>query len=121
MILVDTSVWIRHFRNTERTLFELLDDNAVLTHPIVIGELACGNLPRRPEILGTLLEMPTSPRASDEEALAFIERHRLMGLGIGYNDVHLLASALLAGDTRVWTVDARLQRAAARLFVSYNP
>ena len=121
MILVDTSVWIRHFRFSDPDLIQLLEDRAVLVHPIVVGELACGNLPRRAEVLGSLRKLPPAPRASDGEALGFIERHRLMGRGINYSDVHLLASAVLAGDARLWTTDVRLERAAARLFVSYSP
>ncbi|HEX2167560.1 MAG TPA: type II toxin-antitoxin system VapC family toxin [Longimicrobiales bacterium] len=120
MILVDTSVWIGHFRRSDRLLMELLEAGEVLTHPFVVGELACGNLPAPEEVLGLFQQLPTAPSASDPEALHFIERHRLMGRGIGYVDVHLLASAALADGARVWTADARLAAAASRLFLSYE-
>lgn len=121
MILVDTSVWIWHFRGKEPDLTRLLDTGQVLVHPLVIGELACGNLPGRREVLQALHKLPTAPRATDDEALNFIERHRLMGQGINYSDVHILSSVVLAADTQLWTFDARLAAAAARLSVWYDP
>ena len=84
------------------------------THAFVIGELACGNLNRREEILSLLAALPEAPAADQDEALAFVETHRLMGLGLGWIDVHLLASASLA-RLRLWTLDGRLGSAAARL------
>jgi predicted nucleic acid-binding protein len=121
VILVDTSVWIGHLRRSDPILSELLEAGDVLTHPLVVGELACGNLPAREEVLGLFQQLPAAPSASDPEALHFIERHRLMGRGIGYIDVHLLASAALAEGARLWTADARLAAAASRLFLSYDP
>lgn len=120
MILVDTSIWVGHFRSTVASLAELLEEGLVLSHPMVIGELACGNLPRRAEVLELMQQLPAAPSATDSEALLLIEERRLMGRGIGYVDVHLLASALLAGDARIWTADARLAAAAGRLTVSYG-
>lgn len=120
MILVDTSIWAGHFRQTDPTLMGLLDVGLVLTHPMVTGELACGNLPRRAEVLELLRELPAAPPATDEEALLLIEERRLMGRGIGYVDVHLLASALLAGDASLWTADARLAAAAGSLGVRHG-
>lgn len=121
MILVDTSVWIGHLRRGDAHLVDLLEQGEVGTHPMVIGELACGNLPWRKEVLALLSRLPMAPVASDAEALGFIEANRLMGRGIGYIDVHVLASALLADGTRLWTDDARLAGAARRLFVGYEP
>lgn len=118
MILVDTSVWISHFRRTDSRLVELLEAGDVLTHPMVIGELACGNLPKRDEVLSLLQQLPSAPAATDDEALTLIEHHRLMGRGVGYVDVHLLAAALLGDGVRLWTEDARLGAVARRLFVS---
>ena len=92
MILVDTSVWVDHLRAGEQGLEELLQHGRVLMHPFVIGELACGNLQNREMVLMLLHELPRAPVATDEEALLFIDRHRLYGLGIGYIDAHLLAS-----------------------------
>lgn len=121
MILADTSIWIGHLRKADPVLIELLEAGEVLAHPMVIGELACGTMPRRDEVLGALLELPAASVATDPEVLRFIDRHRLMGRGIGYVDVHLLAATLLSTDTRLWTADARLAAVAARLFVSFTP
>lgn len=121
MILVDSSVWVGHFRKSDPRLTELLHEGEVLTHPLVVGELACGNLRKRDEVLGMLHRLPAAPAATHQEALIFIERHRLMGRGIGYLDVHLLASTALAEDARLWTAETRLASAAARLFLSYVP
>lgn len=119
MILVDTSVWIDHLRASNPTLGAALARTQVLLHPFVIGELACGNLKNRQEVLQLLGELPTAPQASKGEALAFIEERALMGRGIGYIDVHLLASALLAGS-RFWTKDKRLAEVAAELGIAYE-
>lgn len=114
-ILADTSVWVDHLRSGNAALEAALENGDVITHPFVIGELACGNLRDRRELLGLLDALPSAPVATSAEALGFIERHRLMGRGIGYVDVHLLASALLAGDARLWTLDRRLAAIASAL------
>lgn len=116
-MLVDTSVWVDHFRRHDPALAKLLDHGEVECHPFVIGELACGNLRHRAEILMLLRRLPHTPVVEHDEALAFIERHRLMGTGLGWFDVHLLASALLAG-TSLWSRDRRLAAAASRLGIS---
>lgn len=115
MILVDTSVWIHHFRHAEPVLAAALDRGDVMTHPLVVGELACGNLRNRAEILGLLGDLPGSPEATHGEALRFIETHGLMGRGIGLIDVHLLASTALAGTALLWTRDNRLEAIARSL------
>jgi len=115
MILVDTSVWVDHLRTGEPTLADLLEHGRVLTHPFVIGELACGNLRNRDHVLGLLRKLPSAPSATDEEALFFIERHRLYGLGIGYIDAHLLAAASLADTASLWTRDKRLDACASAI------
>ena len=92
MILVDTSVWIDHLRKGDRGLAALLTASGVLMHPFVIGELACGNLRKRDEVLALLKDLPRVAVASDDEVLFFIERNALMGRGLGYVDVHLLAA-----------------------------
>ena len=107
MILVDTSVWVDDFRRGEPILSAALEAGEVLTHAFVIGEIACGNLKRRSEVLSLMRELPRSPTATDEEAQHFIDQHKLMGRGIGYIDVHLLASAALS-DVRLWTLDKKL-------------
>lgn len=115
MILADTSVWIDHLRKGDRALAAALDSCRVLMHTFVLGELACGNLANRTEVLRQLGELPAAPIATDEEVLTFIERRELMGRGIGYVDAHLLASAALSAGARLWTRDRRLAAVAAGL------
>jgi predicted nucleic acid-binding protein len=114
MILVDTSVWVDHFRNKSKELFNLLEEEKVVIHPFVVGELACGNLNNRHEILELLQNLPKSPRVNDEEILFFIDQFSLSGRGLGLIDIHLLASSRL-GDHTVWTRDKRLKSAAEEL------
>ncbi len=120
MILVDTSVWVDHLRSSEPKLVAVLEGGRVMTHPFVVGELACGNLKNRGDILKLLGDLPAAPTAADIEVLEFIERRALMGRGIGYIDVHLLAAAVLSGDTRLWTRDKRLADAAKELGISFE-
>ena len=119
MILVDTSVWVDHLREGDAALRAALLDGRVITHPFVIGELACGTMRRRAEILGLLNALPAARVATHEEALALIEGHRLAGAGIGWIDVHLLASARLS-HVRLWTRDQRLVAAARQLNVAHT-
>ena len=119
MVLVDTSVWVSHLRIGDAHLKQLLTDEEVVTHPFVIGELACGNLKNRQEILGLLQLLPQSDVASQEEVLKFIETHKLMGIGIGLIDVHLLASARLS-QIPLWTLDNKLNVPATKLGISYQ-
>jgi predicted nucleic acid-binding protein len=118
MMLVDTSVWIDHLRRRDAELVAMLSEGQVLVHPWVVGELACGNLQDRKLVLGLLQSLPLAPVASAGEVLFFIEQHALMGRGIGYVDVHLLAAARLAG-TRLWTRDRRLVVVADELGMAY--
>jgi predicted nucleic acid-binding protein len=120
MVLVDTSIWVDHLRRGEPALAELLQAGQVLMHPFVLGEIACGSLSGRASLLALLAQLPASPVAEADEVLAFIERHRLHGKGIGYVDVHLLAAALLSPGARLWTRDARLDAAAAPLKIAYR-
>jgi predicted nucleic acid-binding protein len=119
MILVDTSVWVDFLRRGCESLEGLLEKNQVLAHPSVIGELACGHLKNRSEILGLLHRLPKAANASDAEVLLFIEQHKLMGGGIGYIDAHLLASARLSHDAQLWTFDKRLAALASELSVAH--
>lgn len=114
MLLVDTSVWIDHFRQHDARLGDALEAGEVLTHPFVIGELACGNFKRREAVIGLLEQLPSATAAEHEEVLQLVESERLHGTGIGWMDAHLLASALLSGS-ELWTKDAALQRAWAVL------
>ena len=117
MVLVDTSVWIAHFREGQPVLAELLSDGLVLMHPFVSGELACGNLKDRASILSDFRSLPSAQCASDIEVMSLIENRRLWGRGLGWIDAHLLAAALLSG-CRFWTLDKRLGTAAAELDLS---
>ncbi|MXX09896.1 MAG: type II toxin-antitoxin system VapC family toxin [Nitrospira sp. SB0677_bin_15] len=120
MILIDTSVWIEHLRKGNRALAHLLNNNQVLIHPFVIGEIACGTLAHRDEVLARLKDLPALPKADESEALYCIERHQLMGLGLGYIDVHLLTATLLAPPTQLWTQDSRLKAAAKKMNFAYQ-
>ena len=119
MILADTSVWVAHFRGTTQELASALENGEVLCHPHIVGELACGNLKDRAETLRLLRDLPAATIATDEEVLTCIEENRLFGTGLGYTDVHLLASALLT-PTRLWTVDGALAREARRLKICWE-
>lgn len=120
MILVDTSVWVEHLRSGNPTLTSELAAGRVLAHPFVIGELACGNLRNRREVLDLLGRLPSVPAATHAEALDFLERRALMGRGIGFVDVHLLASAALAAPARLWTRDRRLAAVAVDLNLAWE-
>jgi predicted nucleic acid-binding protein len=111
VILVDTSVWVEHLRHGLPRLATLLQEGEVLIHPWVIGELACGNLRNRSEVLELMQGLPAATVASDAEVLLLIERDRLMGRGIGYVEAQLLASAKLS-HCRLWTQDRRLAAVA---------
>ncbi|MGQ0695384.1 MAG: type II toxin-antitoxin system VapC family toxin [Nitrospiraceae bacterium] len=117
--LVDTSVWLDHFRTNSPTLRQLLDEDLVVCHPLVIGELACGNMKHRSEVLESLAVLPTTPTVEYQELLTFIETHKLFGQGLGWIDVHLLASTLLQQVT-LWTRDQPLRQAARKLRCSYE-
>lgn len=108
MILVDTSVWVDHFRHTNAKLTAALEAGEVLIHPFILGELACGDVKNRRETLDLLAMLPSAIVATEPEALAFIEKRKLMAKGIGYIDVHLLASAALTPDATLWTLDKKL-------------
>jgi len=116
MILVDTSVWVQHLRAGNDRLKNLLFDQQVLCHPFVIGELACGMLQNRGEILTMLSALPEAHSLEHEEVMSFLDARRLYGRGIGWVDAHLLASTLLTGCA-IWTFDKPLRRAAEALNV----
>ena len=113
-MLVDTSVWVDHFRDHNAALAVSLERAEVHCHPLVIGELACGNLARREQVLSLLAALPQTPEARHLEVLSLIEAHRLSGRGIGWVDAHLLASAML-GNVKLWTLDKRLRTIAGEL------
>jgi predicted nucleic acid-binding protein len=119
MILVDTSVWINHLRLADARLAALLARGAVAMHLMVIGELACGNLHNRTELISLWRGLPTIAQASHDEALYFLEQNRLMGKGIGWVDLHLLAAVALRRDALLWTRDKRLAGLATTLGLSF--
>ncbi|MBU0714271.1 MAG: VapC toxin family PIN domain ribonuclease [Verrucomicrobia bacterium] len=117
MLLADTSIWVDHFRHGVSLLDNLLTSGQVATHPFVIGELACGNLANRAEILELLSSLPSLKMASHAEALHLIQTHSLHGAGIGWIDIHLLSSALL-NHAPIWTRDHKLNAAARKLGIA---
>ena len=118
MILVDTSVWVEHLRHGAIGLEALLNEGDVVCHPFIIGELSCGNLKNRAEILSLLQDLPMASRADDDEVTQFIEDRKLMGKGLGYIDIHLLMSALLT-KVPLWTTDKRLQEISLEVLPFY--
>ena len=119
MVLVDTSVWVTHLRKGDIQLEKLLLDGEVMCHPFVISELACGNIKNRSEILALLQALPKVPTIDIAEYLYFIEQNHLSGTGVGFVDVHLLASAQLAGIP-LWTNDKRLKETALKLKIYFS-
>lgn len=117
-ILVDTSVWVDHLRMDNSHLERLLNESKVLCHPFIIGELACGNLKNRSEILALLKELPFTPVSEFDEYMQFIDQNRLYGVGVGFVDVHLLTSSLLA-DASLWSFDKRLKKVAEDIGIAY--
>jgi|SRR5580658_5410325 predicted nucleic acid-binding protein len=114
MILVDTSVWVDHLRHGDERLAALLQQELVLVHPHVIGELSLGQ-PRQREFLSDMTDLPRANVASDEEVLHLITQEALFGIGIGYVDAHLLAATRLTVGATLWTRDKRLLAAAEKL------
>jgi len=118
MILVDTSVWVVHLRDGDIGLEALLNEGDVVCHPFIVGELACGNLKNRSEILSLLQALPMATHAEHEEVMQFIENYSLMGKGLGYIDMHLLASAILS-KVPLWTLDKKLNQVSSKLGLAY--
>ena len=118
MVLVDTSVWVHHFREGNAELEKLLNESQVMCHRFIIGEIACGNIKNRTEILTLLQQLPLVIQAKHEEVMGFIEINKLMGRGLGYIDMHLSASAKLTGIP-LWTFDKRLDETNEELGISF--
>lgn len=119
MVLIDTSVWVDHLRRGNDSLVDLLNEGMVACHPFVIGELACGQLRNRAEVLGLLAVLPAVQLAEHDELMTLVDSHRLFGRGLGWVDVHLLGSAHLSACT-LWTLDKALTDAAKTLGVSHD-
>ena len=118
MVLVDTSVWVAHLRKGDIRLKSLLNDGLAVCHPFIVGELACGNLKNMAEVLSLLQTLPSAVRAEHEDVLSFIEKYHLMGKGLGYVDMHLLASAFLS-NIPLWTLNKKLNQTASLLKKAY--
>jgi len=114
MILVDTSVWIDHFHHSDEDLKELLLSNQVCIHPFILGELSCGNISNRKEVLSLLRTLRSIDLVLDEEVFILIEERELFGQGLGFIDIHLLASAMIH-QVLIWTRDKSLKRVAVEL------
>ncbi len=119
LVLADTSIWIKHFREGQTHLVSLLEQGFIACHPFIIGELACGSLKNRSEIINLLTALPKVKVLEHSEVMEFIETQKLMSLGIGYVDTHLLGSSLLS-DTPLWTLDKSLVKAAKSLNTNYD-
>ena len=118
-VLVDTSVWIKHLRESDKNLIRLLEQGLVACHPFIIGELACGGIKNRHEIFSLLNDLPSSDVLDHHDIMEFIEYRKIMNKGIGYVDVHLLASALVSG-TPLWTFDKPLRKISNQLSIEYD-
>ena len=120
-VLVDTSVWVGHFRRANPVLRSLLENDRVLCHPLIVPELACGTPPApRERMLGDLKALRQTKVATTEETLSLVETKKLYDAGCGAVDVALLASVLLTPDARLWTADRNLEALAARLGVAFE-
>jgi len=119
MVLVDTSVWVHHFREGNAELERLLNESQVMCHQFIIGEIACGNIKNRTEILSLLQQLPHAIQAKHEEVMGFIETKKLMGRGLGYIDMHLSVSSKLTGIP-IWTFDKRLDETNKELGISFR-
>jgi hypothetical protein len=121
-VLIDTSVWIDHFRNRNDALVDLMGLDLALSHPMVILEIACGTPPApRTQTLNHIGLLQPCSQASLSEVMAFIEREKLYGLGCGLVDMAVLASTLITPGTELWTLDKRLADLARRFGVAHRP
>lgn len=120
-VLVDSSVWVGHFKQRNDHLVALLEEGAVICHPYIVGELACGTPPQRKHIIELLSELQSAPVATQEEFLALMDARQLYGRGCGYVDMCLLASAMLSEKSLIWTLDKRFELLAAEVGRIYRP
>ena len=121
MVLVDTSVWVAHFRKSNATFESLLANDQILSHPLILIELACGSPPSpRSKTLDYLKKLQQATIATPNETLEFIEKHQLYESGCGAIDVSLLASTLLSENALIWSLDKHLESLATKLGISYS-
>ena len=119
MVLVDTAVWVDHLHTNDEHLSMLLENEQIVIHPMIIGELAMGNLANRQQTLEDFAKLPEISVATHQEVLFFVEHHRLMGTGISYIDAHLLTASVLHGETQLWTRDRRMMTVADQLEIMF--
>ena len=119
-VLVDSSVWVGHFKRRNQHLVTLLEDGAVICHPYVVAEVACGTPPSRKAIIGMLAELESAPVATQDELLAMLDTRQLYGRGCGFVDMSLLASTMLSEKALIWTIDKRFELVAAELNRAYR-
>lgn len=120
-VLVDTSVWVEHFRKGNDALIELLEGDLAMVHPLFVGEVACGTPPHRAQTLKDLESLRHSQQASIREVLTFIEQEQLYGAGCGIVDMLLLGSTLMTPGVELWTHDTRLRALSERFGVMHRP
>ena len=120
-VLVDTCVWVEHFRTANEELVMLLSSGKVLCHPLVVGEIACGTPPKRLQTISDLGRLATVQNATIKETIALVQREHLFGLGCGLIDLQLLASTMLTPTTKLWTLDKNLSKLANRFAIQYFP
>ena len=120
-VLVDSSVWVGHFKQRNEHLVSLLEDGRVIGHPYVVAEVACGTPPSRRAIIGMLADLESAPIATQGELLTMVEKQQLYGRGCGFVDMSLLASALLSENAYLWTLDRRLELLASEMKRAYRP
>ena len=120
-VLVDSSVWVDHFKQRNEHLVALLEADSVVCHPYIVAEVACGTPPGRKAIISLLSELEPSLLASQEELLALLDARQLYGRGCGFVDLSLLASALLSETTRIWTLDKRFEQLATEANRAFSP
>ena len=122
MVLVDTSVWIRFLADQApyaAELNRLLGLNEVSGHDLVYGELLIGDPGGRKNLLAAYERIHHAASIPHHEVVAFVRHRNLHGRGVGWIDVHLLASALV-GRLQLWTADARFSAIANELGVAYQ-
>lgn len=120
-VLVDSSVWVGHFKLRNDHLVVLLEDGAVICHPYVVAEVACGTPPSRKAIIGMLAALESAPVATQDELLAMMDTRQIYGRGCGFVDMSLLAGALLSEKTLIWTMDKKFELLATELNKCYVP
>jgi len=122
MVLVDTSVWIRFLANRAPYAIELdrlLGLDEVTGHELVYGELLIGDRGGRGKLLAAYEHMHQASVVPHPDVVAFVRHRNLHGRGVGWIDIHLLASAIV-GRLQLWTADPRFAAVARDLGIAYQ-